>query len=147
MMRGQCLCGAVTLLVREAVPALSVCHCEMCRRWAGQAMMVFEAPADAVTATGPIRHFASSDFAERAFCEICGSSLWVRDTDAGASTIELLPGAFGAAADFPIDREIYADRAWRAHCFAGDHRRISRAAYEAGHKFVSGQAVTGAAEE
>jgi hypothetical protein len=146
MMQGRCLCGAVTLVVREATPALSVCHCEMCRRWAGQPMMAFEAPAAAVTATGPIRRYASSRFAERAFCEVCGSSLWIRDTEgAGAATIELMPGAFGPAADFPIDREIYADRAWKAHGFAGDHPRITRAEYEAAHPFVPDDAIAGAA--
>jgi hypothetical protein len=147
MMRGRCLCGAVALKVREAAPVLSVCHCEMCRRWAGQAMMVFEAPAGAVTATGPIRRYPSSGFAERAFCEVCGSSLWVRDTGDGesAATIELMPGPFGAAADFPIDREIYADRAWTSHGYAGDHRRITRAAYEAEHPFVPEAAIAGVA--
>ena len=149
MMRGRCLCGAVTLAVREASPVLSVCHCEMCRRWAGQAMMMFEAPAAAVTASGPIRHYASSSFAERAFCEICGSALWMRDTGEGAedAVFELLPGAFGAAADFPIDHEIYADRAWKAHGFAGDHPRITRAEYETAHRFVPDGAIAGAAGE
>jgi hypothetical protein len=70
----------------------------------------------------------------------------VRDTGDGESaTIELMPGPFGAAADFPIDREIYADRAWTSHGFAGDHRRITRAAYEAEHPFVPEAAIAGVA--
>jgi hypothetical protein len=34
-LRGQCLCGAVTLTAKQVVPQFHVCHCSMCRRWNG----------------------------------------------------------------------------------------------------------------
>lgn len=33
-MKGTCLCGAVSIIAPEQTRA-SVCHCSMCRRWAG----------------------------------------------------------------------------------------------------------------
>jgi hypothetical protein len=34
-LRGQCLCGAVTLTAKHVVPQFHVCHYSMCRRWNG----------------------------------------------------------------------------------------------------------------
>ena len=50
---GRCLCGAVRITVRDLNPAVSACHCSMCRRWSGSAFMGFVAPADGATVTSP----------------------------------------------------------------------------------------------
>lgn len=75
-MKGKCLCGAVTLEIPE-VRSVGVCHCNMCRRWGG-------GPFFAVDFAGPIgiegaehvTRYASSDWAERAFCGNCGTHLF-----------------------------------------------------------------------
>lgn len=132
---GRCLCGAVTITAIPSEAGVSACHCRMCQRWSGTAFAGFEAdPAD-VTVTGPVTTYASSTFAERAFCPTCGTHLWFRDHGAA---YELPPGLFDGARDLPLIREVYADRAMACCRLAGDHPRVSAAAYEACHPFVEG---------
>lgn len=132
---GHCLCGAVTITAVPSAGTVSACHCAMCLAWAGGVFMGFDAPAAGVTVEGPVTVYDSSSFAERAFCSRCGSHLWFRDHGAH---YELPPGLFAGAADFPLVREVYADRAMACCRLAGDHPRVSAAAYEAENPSVQG---------
>lgn len=134
---GHCLCGAVSVTVDGAHdPRVGACHCRMCQRWSGGLFLCFNAEAAGVTISGEVRTFASSDFAERAFCPVCGSHIWFRDT--GSATIELMPGLFDQAVDWPMRSEIYVDRAMASVRLSGDHRRGTRADYEEKNRFVPG---------
>lgn len=134
---GRCLCGAVTMTATPSATehGVSACHCRMCQRWTGAAFMGFLAEAGDVTISGPVTSYASSSFAERAFCLTCGTHLWFRDH---GGSYELPPGLFDGAAAMPLIREVYADRAMSCLRFAGDHPRVSAAAYEATNLFVEG---------
>ena len=135
---GRCLCGAVTIRVDgEHDTAASVCHCEICRRWSGGVFATTDAAAEAVSVTGEVRAFRSSDVAERAFCPTCGSHLWFRALGAGAD-YELMPGLFPAAADYPLAKEIYTDEAPRWARLAGDHDRETRAEWIARNPSMEG---------
>lgn len=128
ILRGQCLCGAVQITVAGAHhPAPGACHCRMCQRWSGGLFLCFEADDDAVTVTGHIARFASSSFAERAFCPTCGSHLWMRTTDNG---YDLMPGLFDDALHWPMRSEIYVDQAMAAVALKGDHPMATAAQYE-----------------
>lgn len=141
-LEGRCTCGAVTVTVDGGyVAAVGLCHCDMCRRWAGGIFACFEADADAVSAMGPVTRHATSHFAERAFCATCGGNLWMRNTDAPDAVYDLMPGLFDAAAEFPLVSEIYHDKAPAYATLAGDHRRATRAAYEAANAHVEGDAT------
>ncbi|MGB3408776.1 MAG: GFA family protein [Jannaschia sp.] len=136
-MQGACLCGAVRIAVSGAyVAAVGACHCRLCRTWSGTSFAGFEASAAAVTVTGAVTEFRSSPFATRAFCPVCGSHLWLRN-DGPDSDYEFVPGAFPAAAEFPLISEIYVDVAARHARLAGDHATGTRAAYEATNPFVA----------
>ncbi|MCR8724592.1 GFA family protein [Frigidibacter sp. ROC022] len=137
MMTGHCLCKAVDLRLTSHAGGVSACHCAMCRRWSGGATLCLEAPAADVTATGPVQVYRSSHFAERAFCGRCGTHLWIRDDD---GDYDLMPGLFDAAAELPLLREIYTDRAFACMAFRGDHPRVPAAEHEAGHNHVEGSA-------
>jgi len=135
---GHCLCGSVTITVDgDHDPRPGACHCSMCKRWAGGLFPCFEAAADAVTVTGDVARFASSEFAERAFCPRCGAHLWMRDGD---GAYELMPGLFEALYDAPLRSEIYVDQAMASVRLAGDHPTATRAVYEAKNRFVEGDA-------
>ncbi len=134
---GHCLCGAVTIRVagpHDARPG--ACHCRMCQRWSGGLFLCFNADAVGVTVEGPVTRFASSDFAERAFCAVCGSHLWMRNTGPDDTAYELMPGLFDAAQDWPLRSEVYSDRALASVQLGGDHRRATRAEYERKNQFV-----------
>jgi hypothetical protein len=138
---GHCLCGAVTITVAgEHDPRVGACHCRMCQRWSGGLFLCFNSKAGAVTVTGDVARYRSSTFAERAFCPRCGSHLWFNDVENGAEpeSYELMPGLFDAARGWPLRSEIYVDRAMASVHLAGDHRRKSRAEYEAENPFVEG---------
>lgn len=97
---GRCLCGGVGLRVPAAAPEVSACHCRMCRRWAGGPALVLHAGNDVDIDRGVelVRRFASSDWAERAFCTRCGSHLFYRALGDGAHYVsaglfDTLPGA------------------------------------------------------
>jgi hypothetical protein len=100
--------------------------------------MCFEAAADSVTVEGEVARYASSGFAERAFCPRCGSHLWMRNTDVAGEPFELMPGLFDVAGGWQIRSEIYTDTAIAR--LAGEHPGATRAQYEAKNKFVEGDA-------
>ena len=138
---GHCLCGAVTISVAgEHDPRVGACHCRMCQRWSGGLFVCFTADASAVSVTGEVTRYRSSAFAERAFCARCGSHLWFNDVEDGdgPKSYELMPGLFDATRNWPLRSEIYVDRALASIRLAGDHRRKSRADYEAENPFVAG---------
>jgi hypothetical protein len=136
--KGQCLCGAVCVTVDAPLGDISACHCEMCRKWSGSIQMGIEMPRGAVTITGPVKTFQSSEFAERGWCEACGSAVWLRDTQGGnAGYFELTPGLFENAGGAALTREVYADCCPQGYALAGDHERVSRAEYEAENLHVN----------
>ncbi|MEM9249325.1 MAG: GFA family protein [Pseudomonadota bacterium] len=138
-LEGRCLCGAVAVRVAGAhLATVGVCHCKMCQRWNGYAWGAFEAAPEAVIVSGPVNRYRSTPFSERAFCAACGSHLWLRDTDTPTAPYELMPGLFDEAADFPLTSEIYTDRAPAYAPLAGDHRRQTRAVYEAKNRHIEG---------
>lgn len=138
---GRCLCGAVQIQIDgDYIAAVGACHCVMCQRWNGMLFGSFVATADHVTVTGDVRVHRSSSFSERAFCATCGSHIWLRNTNPEETEIELFPGLFEAAKDFTLLSEIYTDRAPCYAALAGDHRRATRAEYEARNPFVEGDA-------
>lgn len=138
---GHCLCGAVTITVAgEHESEVGACHCRMCQRWSGGLFLAFEAEASGVVVEGEVACYRSSAFAERAFCPRCGSHLWLSDIDAlgKPASYELMPGLFDAARRWPLQSEIYVDRALASIQLKGEHRRESRAEYEATSLFVAG---------
>jgi hypothetical protein len=134
---GSCLCGDVKVEVNGAYdPRAGACHCRMCQRWSGGVFLCFFASEAAVTVEGPVTRFASSGFAERAFCATCGSHLWMRDLKGEVPGFDLMPGLFDEARAWPLRSEIYLDRAMASIRLEGDHSRATRAEYEAEHLHI-----------
>ena len=132
LQKGRCLCGAVTVSARLA-DEISACFCTMCARWSGSAMMGIQAPADSVTVTGPVKTYRSSSFAERAWCDRCGSALWLRDI---GKDYEFMPGLFKNAGGARLTRIVYADCAPEGWDYAGTPQRVSRDDYETSNPHV-----------
>jgi hypothetical protein len=137
-MSGRCLCGAVTVTMAAHGGFTGACHCRMCQRWTGGLYLSFPARPEDVAFEGPVKVYRSSGFAERGFCGVCGSHLWFRDLAEGA-TWGIMPGQFDAARDIPLRSEIYVDRALPGLALAGDHRRATRAEYEAKNPHTDGE--------
>lgn len=128
---GHCLCGAVRFRAAEVPQTISVCHCEMCRRWTGSAFVEVSIPTDKVVWEG-LEHVATRRFtswAERAWCRECGAHVWFRHVreDEWFGSTEIPLGLFGDPEGFTISHEIYVDEKPDSFAFTGAHRRLTRA--------------------
>ena len=110
---GQCMCGAVQLTARNVPTTFGQCLCDMCKRWTGSFFMgVSVAPEDLeITGADAITTIQSSDWAERAFCNKCGSSLWYHVTEGPyAAKLSLGVGVLNETDDMVPVREFYSDK-------------------------------------
>jgi len=129
---GRCLCGKVSYSA-TLKPGAGACHCGMCRKWSGGPLMSVHATGD-VTLTGDeyIKTYASSQWAERAFCSECGSNLYYR----------LLPnpkfpdgeyifsaGSLDNQQGLVFDHEVFVDHnpGWYSFVGEDDRRRLTEA--------------------
>ncbi len=129
---GRCMCGAVSFTASEVPETYGICHCEMCRRWTGSALLGVSVPSDKVTWQGR-KHIAtvqSSDWAERAWCEKCGTGLFYRVTEKNAwfGATEIPIGLFDDPNPFALSNEIYIDLKPESYGYRGEgHIRLTRA--------------------
>lgn len=74
---GGCQCGAVRYAFFAPLENAHVCHCRMCQRATGGvfASLAGGAPDHFSWTHGTPAFFASSNLAQRAFCEKCGTPL------------------------------------------------------------------------
>ncbi len=79
---GKCLCGAVRFVAGDMGDEFSTCYCGARQRWGGGAFRGIGVAPDKLDIEGRdnIGTIQGSDFAERAFCTECGSSIWYRPT-------------------------------------------------------------------
>ncbi|WP_298302449.1 GFA family protein [uncultured Erythrobacter sp.] len=104
---GSCLCGAVTVTIREAHREVDVCHCTMCQKWNGSMYAGIEADDFTLEGEKHIAAYQSSNWAERAFCSKCGSHLWYKFLPTGNRTF--LAGMFKLPEGLPIKHQIFID--------------------------------------
>ncbi|MGB5621125.1 MAG: GFA family protein [Gammaproteobacteria bacterium] len=126
---GHCLCGAVTYTAEEVQTDIHSCHCGMCRRWTGGP--AFAASVGKVTFQGEenITRYDSSAWAERGFCNRCGTNLFYRLKEANHYVLWM--GTFDDPAQFKLAGEIYIEEKPPAYDLAGDHPRLT------GEEFVA----------
>src|SRR5688572_28996824 len=121
---GRCLCGAVGFKAEGVETEHHACHCGMCRRWSGGAPF-FGAWVAAVQFTGEehLGRYASSPWAERGFCKLCGTTLFYFLKPARRYTLSV--GAFDDVGPFQLVREIFIDHKPGGYAIAGEHPRLT----------------------
>jgi hypothetical protein len=120
---GQCLCGAVKVAATVTDPVLRACHCDMCRQHTSSMFVSVPTDPGSETVEGPAKVFQSSEWAERGFCETCGSTLWYGTTHDGVKNFAA--GLFDNAADATLKMEFFADQCPQGYAFKGDHKRLT----------------------
>lgn len=108
MIEGHCLCGAVTVHAKVTEPKLRACHCGMCRAHTSSVFVSVVPERDSLRIDGDVRVYRSSDWAERGFCGICGSTLFYGTVHDGARY--LAAGLFDGAAGGTLATEFFSDR-------------------------------------
>ena len=97
----------------------------MCRRWGGAFYAALTGDLATISGEDRVTVYTSSDWAERAFCSQCGSTLWFRFLPTGNRSFSA--GLFDAARDHAVDREIFADHAASWTRLEGAHLRLDAA--------------------
>jgi hypothetical protein len=116
---GHCLCGAVTFTAAARSPNVTACHCSMCSRWGGGvALSIDIETAPLFTGEDNIAIYKSSDWGERGFCKVCGSSLYWRLS--GTDRYTFSAGALDDMSGFRLAKEIYIDDKPEYYTFAND---------------------------
>jgi len=122
---GRCLCGAVTVTATVTDPILRACHCDMCRQHTSSMFVSLATDPGSIKITGPAKSFISSEWAERGFCEVCGSTLWYGTQHDGER--HLAAGLFENAAGAPLKLEFFSDQIPEGYALAGSHKRLTTA--------------------
>ncbi|WP_108260149.1 GFA family protein [Mangrovicoccus ximenensis] len=130
-LEGRCMCGAVKLTVRPKAPELHACHCSSCRRWTGSAFVEFDVAPQDLAVEGPVKSRVSSNWAERAWCDDCGSVLWYHLTVPGQEYYAVSAGLFPNSGGFELTKEIYIDRKPDGYRFAGKRKTLTKHEVEA----------------
>lgn len=105
---GKCLCGSVELTVEYSSNEVAACHCEMCRNWSGGPMLAIDC-TDAVTISGEenVTRFSSSEWAERGFCNKCGTHLFYYLKPNGHYHLPV--GLLKSEEDYNLTHQIFID--------------------------------------
>ncbi len=123
---GGCMCGAVRFTAKLTKLEFGACHCEMCRRWTGSALLGITVPQANVTwqGTETVSRIQSSDWAERAFCNKCGTPLYYHLTAEGpmSADLELPIGLLDDAGGLTMTNEIFIDQKPDSFTYAGEGR-------------------------
>lgn len=122
---GRCLCGAVTLS-GEVESKVGVCHCSMCRQWVGGPFLAVDGGTE-LTISGEqhVERFASSEWAERAFCKKCGSALFYRLKQNNQHIVSA--GLFGDLDGLTLDHQIFIDEKPHYYSFANQTHNMTGA--------------------
>lgn len=128
--QGHCLCNGVRITVTDPSHELGACHCDMCRRWTGVAFVGFGVAERnlKVEGSGNVTAFRSSDWAERCFCKVCGSTLWYHLTIPGQElTHYVAAGLLDDLSGMTLEHELFIDKKPDAFAFAGERKRTTEA--------------------
>lgn len=124
---GKCLCGTVRFEASDVDTHIHGCHCSTCRTWSGGPMLAANVGSVRFEGGEHIRRYDSSAWAERGFCDVCGSNLFYRLKD--SDRYILCMGAFDDPSVFELVGEIYVDEKPPGYAFAGDHPRQTGAEF------------------
>jgi hypothetical protein len=122
---GGCLCGAVRFTATPADREVGACHCSMCRRWSAGPYLERDCTTTLkVEDTTHLGIYRSSDWAERAFCKRCGTSLYYRLVDknhhyVSAEAFDSRDGYRFAHQVFIDEKPAYYDFANKTHNMTG----------------------------
>ena len=123
-MTGHCLCGAVKITVIGDHRDVGICHCRMCRRWGSAPTMALDVGPDIeIEGKENVTSYRSSDWAERAFCKICGSNLYYRIVEADSH--HLCAGILDGQDSLDLKTQIFIDEKPPYYDFANQTQNLT----------------------
>lgn len=114
---GKCLCGCVSIRLRESKPSVGACHCSVCRKWGGGPFLSVEGhETPEIEGLEHVSVYASSEWAERGFCARCGSHLFYRLKSAPFYAVSA--GLFAESGNWPFKLQVFIDEKPANYSFA-----------------------------
>lgn len=124
--RGSCLCGGVRFTAKSMSRHVGACHCSMCRKWGGGPFMEVACGTDVdFESQEHIVAYASSAWAERGFCKICGTHLFYRLRE--TQEYQMPVGLFDPAAGLVFDQQVFIDEKPGYYDFANETENMTGA--------------------
>ncbi len=124
--QGSCLCGAVRISAKNMSNIVGACHCNICRKWGGAAFLAVECGSD-VSFSGEenIGVYQSSEWAERGFCQKCGSHLFYKLKQNNQHFIPV--GLFDNSEGLRFDHQVFIDEKPEYYSFANETHNMTGA--------------------
>lgn len=123
---GQCLCGAVRFVAQAASQSVGACHCNTCRKWTGGPLMAVECGTDVeFSGQDSIGVYASSNWAERGFCQKCGTGLFYKLKQPGLYIIPA--GILDIESQLNFDNQVFIDEKPGYYCFSNQTKNLTGA--------------------
>ena len=103
---GKCLCEKVSIKLTPKSTEIGACHCSTCRQWSGGPYLAIE--SDQVSLSGDsISRYDSSEWAERGFCNQCGTHLFYKLKSNGTHYVPV--GLLAEHPDMALTHQIFID--------------------------------------
>lgn len=118
--QAQCLCGTVSITA-EHDGNLTACHCNKCRTWGGSAVFALNGHNVEIEGKEYVQRYPSSEWAERCFCQKCGTHLFVQ----AGETFLLSAGIFTENVNFKLSNQICIDRKAPYYALANDTPKLT----------------------
>ncbi|MCR9122913.1 MAG: GFA family protein [Phyllobacteriaceae bacterium] len=122
---GHCLCGAVRFTATLNKPEVGACHCAMCRRWASAPFMAIDCADLSFEDEDHVRRFRSSDWAERGFCDRCGSALFYHII--GGDNYQMAAGLLDDQTGLAFTHQVFIDKKPDHYAFAQETSNLTEA--------------------
>lgn len=125
---GRCLCGSVELEIelKDRETEIAACHCSMCRNWLSGPMLAFDsAVLHGVENESSITRYQSSEWAERGFCNKCGTSLFYYLKQADQYHFSV--GLFDRDLRFTLRHQIFVDEKPDYYSFSNETHNMTGA--------------------
>ena len=124
VVQGSCLCGGVKISTTNINHHIAACHCNMCRKWGGGALLGVECD-NSISFEGEenITVYPSSAWAERGFCNKCGSHLFYRLKENNHYYVPV--GIFDNDESLVFDLEVFIEEKPKYYSFANETKKMT----------------------
>lgn len=125
MATGKCLCGAVRYTAKLENRNVSACHCRMCRQWSAGPMLGIFSSTIKIEDETHLGVYQSSEWAERVFCNKCGTPLYYHLL--GKDFYEISAETLDDKSGLVLDTEIFVDEKPSYYHFANATKKMTGA--------------------
>ena len=122
----SCLCGSVSIRANCINPNFEACHCGMCQKWGGGPALALDCGTEIeIKGQEHITIYDSSLWAQRAFCDKCGTHLFYKIKEEERYIIPV--GFFGSLEGLEFDKQYFIDKKPEYYCFSNKTENLTEA--------------------